>query len=75
MLELGLTQYLCDPPVQTFDSGQGGSQSRLSAMCWRGAGPSLCMVPLFRPGTLDREDPSLPDLSFSELKSGKQSGL
>ena len=33
------------------------------------------MVPLFRPGTLDRQDPSLPDLSFSGLKVGKQSGL
>ena len=72
MLEMGLTQSLCDPPVQTFDSGQGGSQSRLSPICWRRASPNLCVTPLFRPRTLDGEDPSLPDLSFSGLKAAQQ---
>ena len=59
MLEMGLTQSLCDLPVQTFDSGQGGSQSRLLTLCWRWAWPNLCVIPLFRLSTLGREGPSL----------------
>ena len=64
MLEMGLAESLCDPPVQTFDSGQGGSKSRLSTLCWRGARPNLFVIPLFRPRTLGREGP-LPYLTFS----------
>ena len=59
MLEMGLTQSLCDPPVQTFDFGQGGSQSRLSTLCWKWARPNPCVIPLFRLSTLGREGPSL----------------